>query len=112
VRRAYGGSLRAEATPARRTLALHATAIDSKFVFDAVLGVVSLKHNSIIKLFSVAAPFVRPTLAASMARTHFAVIPERKWQCGTYVDPVRRRAFPFLFQVDELAMVQSAVGGF
>jgi len=42
-----------------------------------VLGVVNLKHNNIVYLFSVAAPFVRPTLAPSMARTHFADILER-----------------------------------
>jgi hypothetical protein len=77
-----------------------------------VLGVVNLKHNNIVNLFSVAAPFVRLTLAPSMRRTHFAAIPERKWQCGTYVDPVHRHALPFLFQVDELVMVQCAVGGF
>ncbi len=63
----------------------HATFLSSKiqFVLDAVLGLVSLEQNKIIKIFSVAAVvFMPPTLIASIYGMNFDYMPELKWPIG------------------------------
>jgi magnesium transporter len=53
------------------------------FLLDALLGVVSLEQNDIIKLFSVmAVVMMPPTLIASIYGMNFAHMPELSWQLG------------------------------
>ena len=53
------------------------------FVLDAMLGVVNLEQNNIIKLFSVmAVVLMPPTLIASIYGMNFKVMPELEWQHG------------------------------
>jgi len=52
-------------------------------VLDAMLGVVSLQQNNIIKIFSVAAVvFMPPTLVASIYGMNFKHMPELDWSFG------------------------------
>ncbi|MCZ8182275.1 MAG: magnesium transporter CorA family protein [Beijerinckiaceae bacterium] len=63
----------------------HATFLSNKiqFLLDAVLGLVSLEQNKIIKIFSVAAVvFLPPTLIASSYGMNFRNMPELDWQLG------------------------------
>ncbi|MCZ8186670.1 MAG: magnesium transporter CorA family protein [Beijerinckiaceae bacterium] len=63
----------------------HATFLSNKiqFLLDAVLGLVSLEQNKIIKIFSVAAVvFLPPTLIASSYGMNFKNMPELEWQFG------------------------------
>ncbi|MCA1953163.1 MAG: magnesium transporter CorA family protein [Hyphomicrobiales bacterium] len=63
----------------------HATFLSSKiqFLLDAVLGLVNLDQNKIIKIFSVAAVvFLPPTLIASSYGMNFKNMPELEWQYG------------------------------
>ena len=63
----------------------HATFLSNKiqFLLDAVLGLVSLEQNKIIKIFSVAAVvFLPPTLIASSYGMNFKNMPELDWQLG------------------------------
>lgn len=63
----------------------HATFLSNKiqFLLDAVLGLVSLEQNKIIKIFSVAAVvFLPPTLIASSYGMNFKNMPELEWQLG------------------------------
>lgn len=63
----------------------HATFLSSKiqFLLDAVLGLVSLEQNKIIKIFSVAAVvFMPPTLIASSYGMNFRNMPELDWALG------------------------------
>ncbi len=63
----------------------HATFLNDKiqFLLDAVLGLVSLDQNNIVKIFSVAAVvFMPPTLIASMYGMNFDLMPETKWALG------------------------------
>lgn len=63
----------------------HATFLSSKvqFLLDAVLGLVSLDQNKIIKIFSVAAViFLPPTLIASIYGMNFKTMPELEWIWG------------------------------
>ena len=63
----------------------HASYLSNKitFVLDAMLGVVNLEHNNIIKLFSVmAVVLMPPTLIASIYGMNFKVMPELEWQHG------------------------------
>src|ERR1700748_1272472 len=63
----------------------HASYLSNKitFVLDAMLGVVNLEQNNIIKLFSVmAVGLVAPTLSASIYGMNFKVMPELEWQHG------------------------------
>jgi magnesium transporter len=63
----------------------HATFLSSKiqFLLDAVLGLVNLEQNKIIKIFSVAAVvFMPPTLIASSYGMNFKNMPELEWQMG------------------------------
>lgn len=63
----------------------HASYLASKitFVLDAMLGVVNLEQNNIIKLFSVmAVVLMPPTLIASIYGMNFKVMPELEWVHG------------------------------
>jgi magnesium transporter len=63
----------------------HATFLNGKisFLLDAVLGLISIEQNGIIKIFSVAAVvFLPPTLVASIYGMNFEVMPELKWVLG------------------------------
>ena len=62
----------------------HSTFLSGKitFLLDAVLGMISIEQNGIIKIFSVAAVvFLPPTLVASIYGMNFDVMPELEWQC-------------------------------
>jgi magnesium transporter len=53
------------------------------FLLDAMVGVVSIEQNNIIKIFSVAAVvFMPPTLVASIYGMNFKVMPELDWTYG------------------------------
>jgi len=68
-----------------QSLSDHATYLAQKisFLLDAMLGVVSLKQNNIIKIFSVAAVvFMPPTLIASIYGMNFKHMPELDWDFG------------------------------
>jgi magnesium transporter len=67
------------------SLSDHASYLSNKitFVLDAMLGVVSLQQNNIIKIFSVAAVvFMPPTLVASIYGMNFKHMPELDWSFG------------------------------
>jgi magnesium transporter len=68
------------------SLSDHATYLSNKiqFLLDAMLGVVSLQQNNIIKIFSVAAVvFMPPTLVASIYGMNFHHnMPELEWEFG------------------------------
>jgi magnesium transporter len=62
-----------------QSLTDHASFLNSKiqFLLDAVLGLINLQQNNIIKIFSVAAVmFLPPTLVASMYGMNFHHMPE------------------------------------
>jgi magnesium transporter len=68
-----------------QSLSDHATYLSSKitFVLDALLGVVSIEQNNIIKIFSIAAVVLMPpTLVASIYGMNFKHMPELDWQLG------------------------------
>jgi magnesium transporter len=68
-----------------QSLSDHATYLSNKiqFLLDAMLGVVSLQQNNIIKIFSVAAVvFMPPTLIASIYGMNFRHMPELDWGFG------------------------------
>jgi magnesium transporter len=53
------------------------------FELDAILGMVTIEQNNIIKIFSVAAVvFLPPTLVASIYGMNFDFMPELKWLFG------------------------------
>jgi magnesium transporter len=53
------------------------------FLLDAVLGMISIEQNGIIKIFSVAAVvFLPPTLVASIYGMNFKHMPELQWLGG------------------------------
>jgi magnesium transporter len=63
----------------------HASYLSNKitFVLDAMLGVVNLEQNNIIKLFSVmAVVLMPPTLIASIYGMNFKNMPELEWAHG------------------------------
>jgi magnesium transporter len=63
----------------------HATFLSGKisFILDAVLGLISIEQNGIIKIFSVAAVvFLPPTLVASIYGMNFRFMPELEWLYG------------------------------
>jgi magnesium transporter len=63
----------------------HASYLSNKitFVLDAMLGVVNLEQNNIIKLFSVmAVVLMPPTLIASIYGMNFKMMPELEWAHG------------------------------
>ncbi len=68
-----------------QSLSDHASFLANKitFLLDAMLGVVSLEQNRIIKIFSVAAViFMPPTLVASLYGMNFKHMPELDWNFG------------------------------
>ena len=68
-----------------QSLSDHATYLSSKitFVLDALLGVVSIEQNNIIKIFSIAAVVLMPpTLVASIYGMNFKHMPELEWVFG------------------------------
>jgi magnesium transporter len=68
-----------------QSLTDHASYLSSKitFVLDAMLGVVNLEQNNIIKLFSVmAVVLMPPTLIASIYGMNFKLMPELDWPHG------------------------------
>jgi len=68
-----------------QSLSDHATYLSQKisFLLDAMLGVVSLEQNNIIKIFSVAAVvFMPPTLIASIYGMNFKHMPELEFELG------------------------------
>lgn len=67
------------------SLSDHATYLAGKitFLLDALLGIVSLQQNDIIKIFSIAAViFMPPTLVASIYGMNFKHMPELDWFAG------------------------------
>jgi magnesium transporter len=67
------------------SLSDHSSYLTNKitFLLDALLGVVSLEQNDIIKLFSVmAVVLMPPTLIASIYGMNFAHMPELHWPIG------------------------------
>ncbi|MBO0753462.1 MAG: magnesium transporter CorA family protein, partial [Bradyrhizobiaceae bacterium] len=68
-----------------QSLAEHATYLSQKisFLLDAMLGVVSVEQNNIIKIFSVAAVVLMPpTLIASIYGMNFKHMPELDFEFG------------------------------
>ena len=67
------------------SLSDHATYLTNKitFLLDAMLGVVTIEQNNIIKIFSIAAvALMPPTLIASIYGMNFKHMPELEWQYG------------------------------
>ena len=63
----------------------HAGFLNGKISFlqDAVLGMISIEQNNIIKIFTVASvAFLPPTLVASIYGMNFKIIPELQWDYG------------------------------
>ena len=81
----------------------HASYLSNKitFVLDAMLGVVNLEQNNIIKLFSVmAVVLMPPTLIASVYGMNFRIMPELQWEHGypmALVMMLFAAALPYLF---------------
>src|ERR1700736_89661 len=81
----------------------HASYLSNKitFVLDAMLGVVNLEQNNIIKLFSVmAVVLMPPTLIASIYGMNFKIMPELEWTHGyplALVMMVLAAVLPYLF---------------
>jgi magnesium transporter len=68
-----------------QSLSDHAAYLTNKiqFLLDAMLGVVTIEQNNIIKIFSVAAvALMPPTLIASIYGMNFKHMPELDWQLG------------------------------
>src|SRR3954449_4647529 len=68
-----------------QSLSDHATYLSNKitFLLDAMLGVVTIEQNNIIKIFSVAAVVLMPpTLVASIYGMNFKHMPELDWLYG------------------------------
>jgi magnesium transporter len=68
-----------------RSLMDHGTFLNEKatFLLDAVLGIINIEQNAIIKTFSVVAVvFMPPTLVASIYGMNFQVMPELEWVLG------------------------------
>jgi len=67
------------------SLSDHASYLSNKitFLLDAMLGVVNIQQNNIIKIFSVAAVVLMPpTLVASIYGMNFKHMPELDWHFG------------------------------
>jgi magnesium transporter len=68
-----------------QSLSDHATYLSNKitFLLDALLGVVTLEQNNVIKIFSIAAMvLLPPTLVATIYGMNFKNMPELEWQYG------------------------------
>jgi magnesium transporter len=67
------------------SLSDHAAYLSNKiqFLLDAMLGVVTIEQNNVIKIFSVAAvALMPPTLIASIYGMNFRYMPELDWRFG------------------------------
>jgi len=67
------------------SLSDHSTYLNSKIQFlqDAVVGIINIDQNNIIKIFSIAAvAMMPPTLIASIYGMNFKTIPELEWIYG------------------------------
>ena len=87
----------------------HLSHQQDQFLLDAMLGMVSLEQNNIIKIFSVAAVvFMPPTLIASIYGMNFKHMPELDWEFGYPIafvaDGDRGDTAVFLLQVEEVAV--------
>ena len=84
-----GGDMRAQLQSMQRdvgSLSDHATYLTNKitFLLDAMLGVVNIQQNNIIKIFSVAAVvFMPPTLIASIYGMCWRSVPGTSTGCRT-----------------------------
>ncbi len=68
-----------------RSLVEHASFLNGKaqFLLDAVLGVINVEQNNIIKTFTVASvALMPPTLIASIYGMNFKFMPETEWVVG------------------------------
>lgn len=68
-----------------QSLSEHAGYLTGKisFLLDAVLGMISIEQNGIIKIFSIASVvFLPPTLVASLYGMNFKAMPELDWAYG------------------------------
>lgn len=68
-----------------QSLSDHATYLSNKitFLLDALLGVVTLEQNNVIKIFSIAAVvLLPPTLVATVYGMNFKNMPELSWEYG------------------------------
>jgi magnesium transporter len=85
------------------SLSDHATYLSNKiqFLLDAMLGMVTIEQNNIIKIFSVAAvALMPPTLIASIYGMNFKHMPELDWPFGypvAIVLMVLAAALPYYF---------------
>jgi len=85
------------------SLSDHAAYLSNKiqFLLDAMLGVVTIEQNNVIKIFSVAAvALMPPTLIASIYGMNFKNMPELDWQLGYPVAVVMMivaAALPYFF---------------
>lgn len=68
-----------------RSLVEHANFLNNKanFLLDAVLGIINVEQNAIIKTFTVVSVVLMPpTLIASIYGMNFEVMPELRWSIG------------------------------
>ena len=68
-----------------RSLVEHANFLNNKaqFLLDAVLGIINVEQNAIIKTFTVASvALMPPTLIASIYGMNYEHMPELKWELG------------------------------
>jgi len=68
-----------------QSLSDHANYLDGKvaFLLDAVLGLINIEQNQIIKIFSIAAViFLPPTVVASIYGMNFSLMPELQQEWG------------------------------
>ncbi len=68
-----------------RSLVEHAAFLNNKanFLLDAVLGIINIDQNGIIKTFTVASvALMPPTLVASIYGMNFELMPELQWRFG------------------------------
>jgi magnesium transporter len=68
-----------------QSLSDHATYLSNKitFLLDAIVGVVTIEQNNIIKIFSIAAvALLPPTLVATIYGMNFKHMPELQWGYG------------------------------
>ena len=101
-----------------QSLSDHAAYLSNKitFLLDAMLGVVTIEQNNIIKIFSVAAVVLMPpTLIASIYGMNFHHMPELDWKWGYPIaivsDGGRGRAALLLLQVEEMAVTRGRSDG-
>jgi magnesium transporter len=86
-----------------QSLSDHAAYLSNKiqFLLDAMLGVVTIEQNNVIKIFSVAAvALMPPTLIASIYGMNFKNMPELGWEFGyplAIVLMIFAAALPYFF---------------